>query len=89
MEVEPIPQEVQEKIEQVESADLVIGVVADLDLKSLVAVCDSLRALSGSPRIALLRDNHSANPADARADATATSGGTVESSASTYIVPWP
>lgn len=89
MEVEPIPQEVQEKIEQVESADLVIGVVADLDLKSLVAVCDSLRALSGSPRIALLRDNHSANPADARADAAATSGGTVGSSASSYMVPWP
>lgn len=89
MEVEPIPQQAQEKIEQVESADLVIGVVADLDLKSLVAVCDSLRALSGSPRIALLRDNHSANPADGRADADANSGGVVESSASSYIVPWP
>jgi glucosylglycerate synthase len=89
VEVEPIPQQAQEKIEQVESADLVIGVVADLDLKSLVAVCDSLRALSGSPRIALLRDNHSANPADGRADAAANSGGVVESSASSYIVPWP
>ncbi len=87
MEVEPIPQQAEEKIEQIESADLVIGVVADLDLKSLLAVCDSLHALSDSPRIALLRDEHFVDPAGAHADAAHSSP--AENTASAYIVPWP
>ena len=87
MEVEPIPQQAEEKIAQIESADLVIGVVADLDLKSLVAVCDSLHALSDSPRIALLRDDHSVDPAAARADAA--NSPAAGNAASPYIVPWP
>jgi hypothetical protein len=87
VEVEPIPQQAEEKIAQIESADLVIGVVADLDLKSLVAVCDSLHALSDSPRIALLRDDHSVDPAAARADSAHSPAG--GNGASPYIVPWP
>jgi len=87
VEVEPIPQQAEEKIAQIESADLVIGVVADLDLKSLVAVCDSLHALSDSPRIALLRDDHSVDPAAARADAAHSPA--AGNGASPYIVPWP
>jgi hypothetical protein len=87
VEVEPIPQQAEEKIAQIESADLVIGVVADLDLKSLVSVCDSLHALSDSPRIALLRDDHSVDPAAARADAAHSPA--AGNGASPYIVPWP
>jgi glucosylglycerate synthase len=82
VEVEPIAQPVQEKIPQIESADLVIGVLADLDPKSLVNVCNSLRALSSSPRIALLRDNHSADPAATNSDAG-------DSDMWPYAVPWP
>jgi glucosylglycerate synthase len=82
VEVEPVAQQVQDKTPQVESADLVIGVLADLDAKSLVNVCNSLRALSGSPRIALLRDNHSADPAAANLNAA-------EADTWPYTVPWP
>ena len=82
MEVEPIPQETQEKIEQVDRADLVVGVLADLDQDGLVIVCDALRTLSGSPRIAVLQDNHAASSAPANSD-------TVEKSASPFLIPWP
>ena len=78
MEVEPIPQQAQEKIEQVDSADLVVGVLADLDQDGLVIVCDALRTLSGSPRIAVLQDDHAASPAPANSEP-------VEKSASPYL----
>jgi len=82
VEVEPIPQEAQENIEQVDRADLVVGVLAHLDQDGLVIVCDALRTLSGSPRIAVLRDNHAASSAPANSD-------TVEKSASPFLIPWP
>jgi hypothetical protein len=82
VEVEPIPQQAQEKIEQVESADLVVGVLADLDQEGLVALCDDLRTLSGAPRIAVLRDDRAVDPAPTNSQAT-------EKSASPYLVPWP
>jgi hypothetical protein len=82
MEVEPIPQQVQEKTEQVNSADLVVGVLAELDQEGLVMVCDALRTLSGSPRIAILQDDHAANPA-------VTNPETADKNASPYLVPWP
>ena len=87
MEVEPIPEQAQEKIEQVESADLVIGVLADIDLKSLVNVCDSLRALPGSPRIAILRDDHTADPAAVKSDGG--NSGSADGSSSAFVIPWP
>lgn len=87
MEVEPIPQEVQEKIEQVQSADLIIGVLADLDRKSLVSVCDGLRALSGSPRVAVLLGDHSADsPANASAAAELAAN---DAGVSANFLPWP
>ena len=82
MEVEPIPEQVQEKNEQVDSADLVVGVIAELDQEGLVMVCDALRTLSGSPRIAILQDDHAANPA-------VTNPETADKNASPYLVPWP
>jgi hypothetical protein len=83
MEVEPIPQQVQEKTEQlINSADLVVGVLAELDQEGLVMVCDALRTLSGSPRIAILQDDHAANPA-------VTNPETADKNASPYLVPWP
>ena len=82
MEVEPIPQQVRDKIEQIETADLVVGVLPELDPKSFDMVCDTLRALSGAARIAVLRDDHAATPAAANSDA-------VETSAFPHVVPWP
>ena len=82
MEVEPISQPVREKAEQVENADLVVGVLAELDQAGLASVCDSLRELPGSPRVAILRDDRSANPAPA----SPVSGG---NGSSPFLLPWP
>jgi glucosylglycerate synthase len=82
VEVEPIPQEAQEEIQQIDRADLVVGVLADLDQNALANVCGALRTLSGIPRIAVLQDNHAASSAPANS-------GTVENSASPFLVPWP
>jgi hypothetical protein len=82
VEVEPIPQQVQEKVEQVESADLVVGVLAEIDQDGLGMVCDALLTLSGSLRIAVLQDNHAASPG-------ATNSERAEKSVSPLLVPWP
>jgi hypothetical protein len=83
VEVEPIPEQVQEKIEQVDSADLVVGVVAELDQDGLAVVCDALRMLPGSPRVVVLRDDRAANPGQSNAEAA-------EPSASPcHLVRWP
>jgi glucosylglycerate synthase len=82
VEVEPIPQQAQEKIEEVSSADLVIGVLAELDEDGFAMMCDSLRNLSASPRIAVLRDDHANAPAP-------TASETAEKGASPLLVPWP
>lgn len=83
MEVEPIPEQAQEKIEQVDSADLVVGLIAELDQEGLAVVCDALRMLPGSPRVVVLRDDRAANPGQSNVEA-------VEPSASPcHLVRWP
>jgi hypothetical protein len=62
VEAVPIPEQVPEKIEQVDSADLVVGVIAELDHEGLAAVCDALQMLYGSPRVVVLRDDRAAKP---------------------------
>jgi hypothetical protein len=79
VEVEPIQ---QEEIQRIDRADLVVGVLADLDQNGLANVCGALRTLSGIPRIAVLQDNHAASSGPANS-------GTVENSASPFLVPWP
>jgi glucosylglycerate synthase len=84
VEVEPIPEQVQvqEKIEQVDSADLVVGVLAELDQVGLAAVCDALGTLPGSPRVVVLRDDRAANPGQSNVGA-ATPG-----ASSCHLIPW-
>jgi hypothetical protein len=83
VEVEPIPEQAQEKIEQVDSADLVVGLIAELDQEGLAVVCDALRMLPGSPRVVVLRDDRAANPGQSNVEA-------VEPSASPcHLVRWP
>jgi hypothetical protein len=82
VDVEPISQLVPEKIEPIESADLVLGVLAELNQESLGALCESLRTLPGSPRIAALQDDRAANPDQTNAEAA-------EKSASPYLNRWP
>jgi hypothetical protein len=82
VEVEPIPQQAQERIEEVVSADLVVGVLAELDQDGLAMVCHSLRNLSGSLRVAVLRDDHAASPALSNSE-------TPDRKESPFFVPWP
>ena len=84
MEVEPIPEQVQvqEKIEQVDSADLVVGVLAELDQVGLAAVCDALGTLPGSPRVVVLRDDRAANPGQSNVEPA------TPSASSCHLVPW-
>jgi glucosylglycerate synthase len=83
VEVEPIPEQVQQKIEQADSADLVVGVIAELDQEGLAVVCDAMRMLPGSPRVVVLQDDRAANPGQSNAAAA-------EPSASLcHLVRWP
>ncbi len=66
MEVDSIPQQTPEKIAPIESADLVVGLLADLDGDSIVELCDRLEHLPGTPRIVVLQPD-SAGPAPAAA----------------------
>jgi glucosylglycerate synthase len=80
--VEPIAEQPEQKVELVKAADLVLGVIADIDQESLVILCDSLRTLPGSPIVAALRNDHAASPAGTAAPAS-------EKTSSPYFIPWP
>lgn len=54
MEANSAPQQTVESIEQVESADLLVGVLADLTLEDIAGMCAALRTLPGSPRVVVL-----------------------------------
>lgn len=62
MEVDSIPQKAQEKIERIDSADLVVGILADLDQTTIATLCEDLQTLPGSPRLAVLQDKKSDAP---------------------------
>jgi hypothetical protein len=57
VEVETIPQQTQEKIAPVDSADLVVGLLAALDPDGITALCEGLRTLPGSRRIVVLHSD--------------------------------
>jgi hypothetical protein len=82
VEVEPIHEQVQEKIEQVDSADLVVGVLAELGQEGLAAVCDALQVLPGSPRVVVLRDDRAARPDQSSVAEAKLSG------SSCQLIPW-
>lgn len=82
MEVEPLQQQAQKKIKQTETADLVIGIVAELDQEGVLAIRDTLRTLPESPRVAILIDDRTLNPEASDSEGSGTTG-------STFLVPWP
>lgn len=82
MEVESIPQHAREKIEQISSADLVVGILADLDREGVARLCNELQTLPGSPRIAVLQNDKGADP-------TSPNPGTAETSGFPSLVSWP
>lgn len=82
MEVDTIPPQAQEKIGQIQSADLVVAILADLDPQSIAAVCNDLQTLEGSPRLAVLQNEKSGAAAPAHVE-------TAEKSAFPFLISWP
>ncbi len=80
METHSIPRQVQEKTEEIDSADLVVGILAAFDPDGVMVLCDALRTLSGSPRIAILQNDRTGNSAPTNV---------AEGSASIFFVPSP
>ena len=81
MEVDSIPQQSQEKTAQIDSADLVVGVLADLGKDGLMNLCEGLRALPGSPRILILRRDAAGGTAAANSPST-------QEDTSLSLLPW-
>jgi glucosylglycerate synthase len=50
-----IPQEVRDQPQQIESAEVVVGILAPLDPEAILAVCQPLQSLAGISRIAVVR----------------------------------
>jgi hypothetical protein len=82
VEVDSIPPKAQEKIEQIQSADLVVAILADLDSDTVATICRDLQTLEGSPRLAVLQNEKSAPATPAGAEP-------VEKSAFPFLISWP
>jgi glucosylglycerate synthase len=70
----------QERNEQVDSADLVVGILGEIEASGAAAACEALRKVSGAQRIAVLHDG----PAPNLTDSTGSPG-----SASLWFLPFP
>jgi glucosylglycerate synthase len=57
VEVNSIPEQTQEAVSQLDSADLVVGVLVELDHQAILTLCESLSGLPGSPRIMVLQSS--------------------------------
>ncbi len=73
MEVDSIPQQTKEEGTHIDSADLVVGILADLDQDGVLMLCDGLRTLPGSPRIVVLQRDPAGNAAAANSQDTSLS----------------
>jgi glucosylglycerate synthase len=81
VEVGDIPQQAQERAAPIETADLVIGLLTDLDRGSIANLCTDLQVLSGSHRIAVLQNDHSSSAAQTN---SASAGEPIP-----FLTPWP
>jgi hypothetical protein len=82
VEVDSIPQPTQDKPAQVDSADIVVGILVDLGPNDIMMMCEGLRALPGSPRIVVLQRD----PADNAV--TANSRTAPQEDTSLSLLPW-
>lgn len=57
MEVDSISQQAKPSIDQIDKADVIVGLLADFAGDNVAAVCDALRSLHGEPRIVVLQNN--------------------------------
>ena len=65
MATDSIPGQAPQTTDQIDSADLVVGILAEFRPDGIAALCDALRTLPGSPRIAVLRNDQAGIPAGA------------------------
>jgi len=70
VEVDSIPQQTKEEGAQIDSADFVVGVLADFDQASVLMLCEGLRTLPGSPRIVILQRDPAGKAATATSQDT-------------------
>jgi hypothetical protein len=89
VEVDSIPQQTLDKIAQIESADFVVGLLADFDGEDFKALCDGLRNLPGSPRILVLRRDAPSNAVTVSSQPADSSGlQIVDGNSSLSSLPW-
>ena len=81
MEVDSIPQQSQEKTAQIDSADIVVGVLAELGLDDVTSMCEGLRGLPGSPRVVVLHRDPVGNAVTANSQ-------TAQMNAPVSLLPW-
>lgn len=55
LQAEQVSQQPVKSIEEIEAADLVVGILADLPQDSVAELCEGLRTLQGNPRIVVLQ----------------------------------
>ena len=65
METDPIPQQARQETEAIHNADLVVGILAELDHEAIAQICDALRGLPGPLRIAILQSEEPRHPVPA------------------------
>jgi hypothetical protein len=80
--VDSIPQQAQETIEKIDNADLVVGILADLEPERVTMLCEDLQTLDGSTRIVVLQNDKGSSPTPTPSEAAA-------KSAFPFLVPWP
>ena len=80
MEVDSAPQQAAQEIGQIDSADLVVGIVADLSQEDFAQVCGALRTLPGSPRIVVLQNRLASD--------TTSTGSATPAQDSISLIPW-
>jgi hypothetical protein len=83
VDVEAIPQQKAEKAVQIESADLIVGILADIDAGEVAKLCGRLRSLNGSPRVVVLQRD-----ATAGNGASAATPQNLPESESVAVMPW-
>jgi glucosylglycerate synthase len=81
VEVDSIPQQTQEKTAQIDSADLVVGLLAGLNQDNIALLCQGLRTLPGSPRIVVLQRDPASNAATQNSQSA-------EGNSSLSFLPW-
>lgn len=80
MEVDSVAQQAVQNIGQIDSADLVVGIVADLSQEDVAEVCGALRTLPGSPRIVVLQNRLASD--------TTSTGSAAPAQDSISLIPW-